>query len=336
MPDYQYPTNQELKEIAAEKQMRLLQDRRVFQFMPIVTVNAHYLAWEQRDGYRGLQAVRGLNGKPTRIRREGAKRFLMEPGVYGEFDIVDEAEMTRRAEGVGVDSPVVIDDLVGTIQDILLGRELDRQEYIAWVLLANGTFAVMTKDGQVLHTDSYTMQQYTAVTPWATLATAAPLQNFRDVKLLARGKGVSFGRQATAFMNEITLNRLMGNTNQNDLGGKKTTKDEVLAIDGVRKLMLDGDLPGIEVEDNGYTDDNGTFVPFLSDGKVVIIGARRGGETIADYALTRNANNPGNAPGSYDKVRDLKDDVPPEIQVHRGHNGGPRIYYPGSVVVMNV
>ncbi len=73
---------------------------------------------------------------------------------------------------------------------------------------------------------------------------------------------------------------------------------------------------------------------------VVIIGKRSSGARIMDYAMTRNANNPDSAPGAYAKVVDHTDGptatVPPMIEVHDGHNGGPRIYLPGSIIVMDV
>jgi hypothetical protein len=53
--------------------------------------------------------------------------------------------------------------------------------------------------------------------------------------------------------------------------------------------------------------------------------------------MTRNANNPGMAPGRYQKIIDRgENEVPRKIEVHRGHNGGPVIYFPGSIVAMTI
>jgi hypothetical protein len=52
--------------------------------------------------------------------------------------------------------------------------------------------------------------------------------------------------------------------------------------------------------------------------------------------MTRNANNPGAAPGAYQKVVDNTDDVPRTVIVHDGHNGGPVVYYPSAICVMTV
>jgi hypothetical protein len=59
--------------------------------------------------------------------------------------------------------------------------------------------------------------------------------------------------------------------------------------------------------------------------------------------MTRNANNPGYAPGSYTYTIDRTGNgpngqrqTPPNIEVHQGHNGGPRLEYPGSILLMSV
>jgi hypothetical protein len=57
-----------------------------------------------------------------------------------------------------------------------------------------------------------------------------------------------------------------------------------------------------------------------------------------DFALTRNASNPGAAPGVYTGIIDnFSSEGPPRSpEVHMGWNGGPRIWFPSAVIVMNV
>jgi hypothetical protein len=132
MADVTYPTNVELAQIAQVKVPRLTRDRAGFQIMPMRDLDAPILMWEQEDDWVGLQQVRGLNGDPPRVRHQGANRFIAQPGYYGEHETVDEQEITmRRGYGTWTGS-VSIDDLVMRLQDKLLGRELDRVEYIIW------------------------------------------------------------------------------------------------------------------------------------------------------------------------------------------------------------
>lgn len=336
--NYVYPTNSELQLVAAEKAPVLTMADPIFSLVPIVDVDAYLLEWDQLDNYTGLQQVRGLNGQPGNVTAVGGTRFRATPGVYGEFMTIDELELTTRRQFGTFATPINVTDLVMQRQDQLLNRRIDRIRSIIWTLLTTGTFSVSNNNG-VIHTDSYTLQTYNATT-WATANTATPLADLRAVQLLSRGKGVSFGANAKAFMNRVTFNRLISNTNSTDLAGRRTaglSLATVLSLADTNALFAGEDLPQIVIYDEGYLNDAGTFVPFIGDNIVVVIGQRTGGQVIADYAMTRNANNPDLSPGSYMKVIDHGDmAVPRTIEIHDGHNGGPRIYFPGSVVVMDV
>jgi len=336
--NYVYPTNSELQLVLAEKTPVLTLDDPLFSIMPIVDVDTYELTWEQLDNYTGLQAVRGLNGQPGNVEAVGANLFRIKPGVYGDFTTIDEEELTTRRQFGTFNVPIDITDLVMIKQDQLLNRCIDRIRQIGWLLLTTGTFSVSNSRG-VVHTDSYTLQTYNATT-WSTANTATPLADLRAVQTLSRGKGVSFGAGATAFMNRVTFNRMISNTNAADLAGRRTaglSLATVLSLADTNALFAGEDLPQVVIYDDGYLNDAGTFVPFIGDNIVVVVGRRQGGQTIADYAMTRNAQNADLAPGMYQKVIDhVEDRVPRTIEIHHGHNGGPRIYFPGSVVVMDV
>lgn len=330
-----FPTAAELREIEQDLMPRLTADRLIFKFMPIVNLENHILEWEQKDNYIGLQQLRGLDGQPARVKRVGQKKYLTEPGAYGEFVEIKEAEVTKRRQIATFGQPIDISDLVREGQDQLLIRRLDRIEQIGWTLLGTGTFSVSGPTG-IVHTDRFNLQTYTAGVAWATSATATPLANFRAVQLLARGHSTSFGAQATVAMNRVTFNSLVTNTNANDLAGRRVTGLlSPLNLEEINRILLGEDLPQIVVYDEGYIDDAGTFQPFIANNTAIVIGQRRNG-SIAEYLMTRNANNPGLAPGAYTKVKYKEDEVPFNCQVHDGHNGGPAIYYPGSIVIMTV
>jgi hypothetical protein len=336
MAAFVYPSNAELQEIAQEKQAVLTQDDPIFGEMPIVEVESHLLEWEQEDNFTGLQQVRGLNNQFGRVKNVGGKRFRMEPGVYGEYAPIDEEELTARRQWGNPLAPISIADLVMRRQDYLLNRRIDRIRYIGWTLLAAGTFSVSNADGTVVHTDTFPLQTYAAGVAWSTVATATPLADFRAIKLKSRGKGCSFGGQAKAYMNQTTFNNFISNTNQSDLAGRRTDGlSTVLSLSMANALLLGEDLPQIVIYDEGYLDEAGAFQLFIPNGKAVVVGRRPGGQKIMDYAMTRNANNPGLAPGAYmDVVESAR--PPKHIEVFDGHNGGVRIYYPSAVVIASV
>jgi len=337
-----YPTSAELTRIAQDKLPNLVAQRPIFGIMPIESVDSHILMWEQEDNYVGLQQIRGLNGQPPRVKKTGAKRFMMEPGVYGEFTTIDELELTERRQWGTFGQPISIDDLIMREQDRLLGRRLDREEFIGWTLLTTGTFSISGPDGQVLQTDTFALQTASAAVAWATFATATPLKDFRAVQLLSRGHSVNFGAAAKAYMNRVTFNNLVSNTNTNDFAGRRTSGlQSVLNLTEINSVLAGEDLPQIVIYDGGYLDEVGVFQPFIANAKVIVVGARTDGGRVAEYRMTRNAQNPNMAPGAYMEVIDRGAagsgrQVPRTIEVHDGHNGGPVIYFPSAIIILSV
>lgn len=336
MVDYIYPSVVELQTIAQEFLPRLMEARPIFDIFPTRDVDSHLLEWEQRDNYVGLQQIRGLNGQPNRVKPVGGKAYQMKPGVYGEYALIDEDQLTQRRQWGSFGQPINIEDLVREKQDQLLVRRLDRIEKMLWDLLVTGTFSVA--DGSMtLHTDSYTEQTFTAGVTWGTAATSTPLADLRAVQLKSRGLSVSFGPASRLYMNRTTLNQLLNNINAADLGGRRVSGFQTVnGPQALNQILAAEDLPGIAVYDEGYYDDTNTFQLFVPNNRAVLVGARRDGDPVGEYRYTRNANNQDLAPGPYMRVIDDPDEVPRSIQVHDGHNGGPVLFHPAAIVVMTV
>jgi hypothetical protein len=336
--EYIYPNSATLTEIAQVLIPRLIGDRPIFQEFPFDNVDAAVVMWEQEDNYTGLQAARGLNGEPPKIKRAGMKRWEMAPGVYGEYSPIDEHELTVARQYGQFGAPMDISDRVMREARHLLERRLDRIEWILWTLLSTGTFAVPGPNGTTIATDTYPIQTYTASTSWATAATSTPLHDFRQVQLKHRGQSTSFYADAKAFMNLNTANNALVNTNNADLYGRRVTGLATVNSPGQwAQLNAEDNLPQPVIYDEGYLDDSGTFHPFIPDNTVVVLGKRFNAAPLGRFVYTRNANNPNAGPGPYMRVIDTADyKVPRSIEVHDGYNGGPAIEYPGSVVLMNV
>lgn len=339
MAEFQYPTSNELREIEQDKLPRLSADNPIFRYFPAEEKDAVQLTWEQEDNWLGLQQVRGMGGDPPRIQKVGLKRYTMLPGIYGEYEPIDEIELMERRRIATWGEPINVSDLVVKAQDRLLMRRIDRMASILWTLVLSGVFSVAGPSGAVLHTDAYTTQSFNATVGWGTTATATPLQDFRAVKLLARGHSIDFGPQSRAFMNQVTANKLLSNQNDNDIHGRRGPALATLnSLVDMQTILTGEGLPTIEVYDDGYlSEPSGTFVPFIPDDVVAVFGRRTSGATIGNYRMVRNVNNPNMEPGAYQKVIDHGDKrVPRLIEVHDGHNGGPVIYFPSAIVVMDV
>lgn len=338
MGTFIYPTNAELTAILQKKLPVRTMDDAIFDIMPIEEDDSSLVMWEQEDNYVGLMSLRGFDGQPGRVSKVGVKQYQMLPGVYGDYIQLDETELTLGRAVGSFGQPIDIQNLIVRRQDQLLNRALDRLRFIGWTLVSQGTFSVPTADGQVVHSDSFNLQSYAASVAWSTPATATPLKDFRNVKLLGRGKSVSFGGGSVAYMNQITFNSMLSNTNTSDLAGKRTAGLYAPQnLEEVNKLLLGEDLPQVQIYDEGYLDESGGFQPHLPNGKCVVVGKRPAGQRVASFKMTRNATNQNAAPGMYNKVIDRgEDSVPRVIEVHMGFNGGPAIFYPSAIVKMDV
>jgi Phage major capsid protein E len=342
MATYIYPTSAQLNSVLQDKvgaQLSQMGDA-LLRLMPFENVDASQLLWEQRDSYRGLMNVRGLDGQPGRVSRVGVNRYSMDPGVYGDVIQIDETELTIGREPGSLGGPIDLSKTILRRQDQLIDRAINRLRQISAKLLIEGTFTVTSEDGQVKHTDTFSIQTQDAAVEWSEHATATPLADLRTLALKARGHSVVFDHRATLLMNRVTFNHLIANTNTDDLGRYRadySTGLIPLRIDTANTILAAENLPKIEIYDEGYLDAAGTFVPFIADGKVAAIGHRMNGEPVAEFLFTRNANNPGAAPGMYTKVVDRgESQVPRQIEVHMGFNGGPAIYFPSAIVKLNV
>lgn len=335
---YSYPSAAEMRQIEQDKLPNITATDPIFAVFPITTADEDLLIWEQTDNYVGLQQVRGLNGQPGRVQLVGDKGYMMRPGVYGEFIPIDETALTRRRLVGTFGAAINIDDLVMRAQDQLLTRRLDRIKYIGWTLLTTGTFSVANPQGGTpIHTDSFNLQTFDSSVSWATYASATPLADLRAMQLLSRGRSVDFGPRATLWVNRVTLNHLLSNTNAADLGGKRTNGlANVMSLAEVNMILAGEGLPQIAVYDDGYLNDSGTFVPWIADLTGVLVGVRASGAAIGEYRMTRNATNPNLEPGAYTAVIDsavVNGGRPPRtIEVHDGHNGGPVLFHPSAIV----
>jgi hypothetical protein len=347
-----YPTAAEIDTIESDLTARNEQGRLGLQLMPIVGRNTAKVRWKQRDNYHGLQALRGLDGAPTRVNRVGQKIYEYEPGVFGEFVDITETELTTRAGDVDIlSTPIDVSDITMEADEYLIQRELDRVESSIWTLLTTGTISIKLDgpDGtQIGWQDTYPIQQYTATTPWSNNGGSTPITNFQAVQQLgqAAGHSVDLGGGAMACMNNVTANRLLNNSNAADLSGKRVNfGNSINSIPNVNQFLIAQNLPKIVTYDFGYFSKpkavGGIYQKFIPDGVVVVVGARPGNVAIGNYIKTRNAN-VGFAAKSYRFVIDRMNGqnaerrVPPNMEVHRGHNGGPAIYYPSAIVVMYV
>jgi hypothetical protein len=341
--NFVYPTSRQLVLINPEKIIDLQRNRPTFQLFPDQDFPEWRLEWEQKDNYRGFQQLRGLNGEPSYVKMVGFKRLSQEPGVFGEYMTVDEMQMTTRAQLNVEGSPINITDLITERQDYLNARETDLKEWMHWSIILAGTFSIIGPTG-AKYGATFPVQTAT-FSDWHVHSTATPMADFLGLKTLTRGKSVTFGGGADAWMNSTETSNLMLNSNPNDLGGQRITPTGIsvrvgspISMDNINTIFASQAIPQVHEYDEGYNrESDGAFTLWLPDGIVAIIGKRTNGDPLGKHRMVRNINNPGSAPGRYTKVIDNLDrDVPRKISVHQGHNGGLVLFYASAIIKATV
>lgn len=342
MLQYLYPTSNELTAIDQQNMPTQRADDPIFGILPPINKDVAQLTWEQDDNYFGLMQIRGYNGVPPRVNQVGMNQFMARPGVYGEEMAIDEQEVTERRKMGSFADPIDVTDLVMKRSKQLMHRMLEREAVLGWNLLINGFFSIQSNiSGGVVHKDSYTQRLYAATVPWATFATATPLQNFRDVELFSRGFSINLGSAATAWMNRKTFNNLVANRNPNDLYGQRTGGLFSAGIEGslnltaINAILLNEGLPQIKIYDGFYYDDSNNLVIKITDNKILVEGRRTDGARLGNWVYTRNRGNADLAAGPTYKVFETPGAIP-DVVVYRGFNGCHQLLFPSGFVVMSV
>lgn len=309
---------------------------------PIESINASTLTWTQDDVTAGLMQGRGLNGEFQPIPKFGSTRFAMTPGYYGEFDGLDEKDLTDLATPNTLGAAVSIKDLQTKCHGRLITRQVNRMTWIVCQLLSTGTYYVTGANGTIVDRSSAAFRQYSPSVPWSTRATATPIADLQVVQDYDLGQSVKFDASAIMIMTRSKYNDIYNNSNALDFGRfKKMGGASPMGIGDVNAILADNDLPQIRIVNDSYWDlVNGvpTALRFWPSNKVAIVGSRNGKAQVGNFTYTRNINLSDNGSGVIVKTVDTGADPsakpPRQVQIFRGFNGGPSVKYPGATIIL--
>lgn len=336
-----YPTNYELRTIAAEMRPRFREGKLGISLLPEYTSEYGKIMIAQPDVIRDLQQYRGLD-QPSPYTNAPYNPYgnlcELQPSYWGEFERVREDFLTNGAQfGSQCHAPVDLSGHIMGMERTLLERHYRRLEFNIWRALIFGIYEAFNVAGSLVFQARYNVRTFEPAIPWSDRNFSTPLADLRYIRdPLGLGTDADFGMGARYIMNQRTADCMFSNRNPNDIGKTNLTACcDYIGPGVVNQQFRAQGLGTIEVYNNGYPDVNRNFQKYIPDGYVVIIGPRLDGEPIGHYYYTRAVVGCGVTSGAWDMIIDsCGRAVPRTIEVHRGHNGGPALEYPRSVIVL--
>ncbi|GEM_PF-1880510 len=346
-----FPTNVEM-DFTTQEYQRDSSKLKGQMILPVVGKQSQVVEWDELDNEKGMTSVHTMDTDPKVASRPGSKLKSYEPIPHKETELVKESELLKARAFGTLGGVISIQDLV--MEAFLRGMNKDdiRIEWEIWQALQGAL--TINENGYILN-ETFPIQEYTPNVAWDQLATAAPLKDLNAVKLLFAGTGAS-AQGAIAHSNQATFNKILENTNADDLRGFNVDNFKAAAFDLMQfnKMMEARGLPIWDIHDEGFYPDQGDFQRFIANGKVIIEGKRPPGQKVGDYCTTPSLHRSQGgmpAPGRFAfitvngqpnstgteavSLAQLGASGNPSIGVVHGVYGGPRIKYPRSIVKIN-
>jgi hypothetical protein len=345
-----FPTNQSLDVVTQEYVI----DRSKFEgdgVMPYVDFNSFTVKWDERDAERGMTKPHAMDSDPTIDKRPGSKTKSYEGIPFKESDVLKESDLlTARTLGT-LGNTLNISTEVARIMKARMDKTMIRVEWARWQALRG---ALHINENGVKVDEEFPIQTYDA-SNWSDHENATPLADLETAALKFYGTGAS-AAGAKCYVNRKSLNNLLQNKNEDDIWGFRNQNFLALtfSLDELNKIFAARGLPSIAVYDEGYIADNGDFITFVEDDEAIIVGKRPAGQVVGNFARTISLHrvvNGAPAPGFFEIINVnggpntgatsvdlalLGTDPNPSIKMTGGVYGGPLLWYPRSVIRMDV
>lgn len=320
------------------------------ELMPMKFVNSTKIIINRPDIIRGTQSWRGLGGQASTISRR-RNRYgdycTFEPGYWGDSDSLGEAEIgmvAEPAEGGAYSGEVLsVKNEIARMQRDMTIRMLMRMEKNVWDTLVTGRYIAKDNEGNVIFEDAFNTQHVRVSVPWNNITDSAPLAVLRSLPEEFRNSSANFtGKKVRYYMNRTTANRLLENRNPNDIGkGNLSSCCTTVSLDWINAQLDSQNLGQIVIYDNRWVDENDLVHLFIPDGVVVVKGTRPDSNSVGNYMMTKVLNGgtelAGESKGVWYIVNDnIGREDARKIKVSAGHNGGPIISYPETIIALQV
>ncbi|MEW6423171.1 MAG: major capsid protein [Bacillota bacterium] len=336
--DLRFPTTREVTHVVRNRVV----DPAKFVGVKFCPVRDHYaesIEYDVLEASVGMTKPHNVGNDPKIVKLPGQSRKRFGTGYWKETYRINEEELLY-ARKAGTYNQRAGRDLVFQRAKEMDDRLETRIEWLRWQPLTAGQL-VVDEDG-IRYTVDYSLPASNKPVLggnnlWSDLANSDPLKNIIDWLLLFRGTGA---RGVEAYFNKKVAGYLAQNAKIRDLlkqsqYAKFLTPENIAAA---LKLLL----PTLEFTayDEGYSDEDGVFHPFIPDDRFIIRAEGIAGEPLMDFASTISLHNgtlDNPQPGKFAVIEDKsQENKNPYVDITVGIYGLPRVFHPNWIVSAKV
>lgn len=346
-------TNFEISDIVRDYMNWQVKDDPIMKLMPLAFQNKFKVVWEQPDNYYGLMPLRGINGTPDILLTPGAKRYAVDPGYYGSYDLIDEEKMDKERELGTANDARIFETMVNDAAQNQAVAFMNRIRLLICTFLTTGEFKIESRGGAKVH--QYKVTDYnlaSAGTAWSNASAGKPISDMLTMRdTLNLGTSSDFG-EGKVYASPVLISTML-KTDQVMSTIKNTYGATIVGLTQLNQIFKGYGLPEWHPYGESYSATAGaarsSHTRFLGSTKFIWVAKRPEGQPFGEFVLTKNSIN--KAPetpdvdhnvdplvdtedwkrGLYTLVSRQQPDVPPLYRVDVGFNGGPRLNFPSAV-----
>lgn len=349
MITYKFPTNVELDMMTREYVI----NREKFKgqmIIPFKETMAQKVQWDELDNERGMTTPHQMDADPKVTERPGSQLREYTPAYFKESELIKESELLNARAFATLGGVVNIDQLVAERLRSRIDKDFIRAEWLRWQMLLG---SISINENGVKVNETFAVQTHNPAVAWNNTANAKVLTEIEAAALKFYGTGAT-AAGAMLYVNRPTLNNILANTNQADIAAFRNANylNLTYSLEELNKVFEARGLPMLMLYDEGYIDANGDFQTFIPEGKAILVGKREGSMPMGSFMLTPSLHKTSNgmpAGGFFSLVTvngetnntgmvnlsALGAAANPKISVTTGFYGGPTLFYPKSIIVIN-
>ena len=245
-------------------------------YFPSIKVQTDLLSYlMQNQRAPMLTAQSSYDSRPTPINRDKFEQKVMHTKFFRSAMAMNEKDLVELNQAIVNQDDSLVTTAIKKLFDNKVQPLLDmraRREWLDMQALVNGQISINPLEPTLIY-ESDSRLNLEASTDWTDTENSDPFKDITDaVDTLKKTHGIVPNQ---ILMNTDTLRLFRHNEKLKAtlFANNANTKDMWLQESAVVNSMLDELHIVPVVYDQGYEDENGTFYPYVPDGKVVIMNA---------------------------------------------------------------